>query len=147
MGVWSFAIENAPCEGFPAGDELDLVEQQRDLSVIPELRVEPVVGFQKEGEIRSVHPGEAIILEVDEDQGFAGCAGGKQVRHALGEEAGLAAAAHANYGQCLARNRRQPDLPARQARDLRNERIVELQAEGVVDFSFHEIAKSRFLSF
>ena len=45
--------------------------------------------------------------------------------------------AHADHRQGFSRNRRQADFPPREARDLRNERIVELLDEGGLNFSFH----------
>ena len=97
-----------------------------------------VVGLQQEREICHLHALKAVVLEIDEDEGFPGRPGGEQIRHALGEKASLATAPHANDRQGLARDGGQADFPAGEGWNRGNEGIVEFVLEGVPDFSFHE---------
>jgi len=113
----------------------------------PELRVALVVSFKEEREVRGIPSGEAIILEVHQNEGLTGCAGSKQVRQALGQEAGLATAAHADHRECLSWNCRQSDFPARKLGDCGNEGIVELLGKGGLNLSFQRGGSYPILSF
>jgi len=72
------------------------------------------VAFQQERQIRRIDPGQTVVLEIHQKQGLPWFAARQKTGHALGEETGLAAAAHANHRDRLSGNRRQTNLPAGQ---------------------------------
>lgn len=133
-----FGIENASGERFPTGNELDFVQQEGDSGLVAEFRVALEIGFQQERGIGGFDASEALVFEVEIDEGFTGFSGREEVGQALPEKTGFATAPHADHGERLARNLGEADLTSRQARDWRDEGIGRFFQKSRLDFSFHE---------
>ena len=92
---WS--VEQAADEGLPTGDELDLIEEERD-GLVGGLGEQTQVGVGNHVEIGGSQACQAFVLEVEVEETVRAATAGDQIGAALMEETGLPGPAHADDG-------------------------------------------------
>ena len=89
-------------------------------------RVEAVVLFHHEIEVAGGHAGKALVFEAEIQKPLPAGSLGQTIRQQLPEKRRLAGAPHADDGERLAWNGRQPHIPTRQRRRKGSQGIHDL---------------------
>ena len=117
------------CHGLPARHVLRFVEVQGDAAFRVEAREPAGVLRDQPAEVGDGETGEPLVLEQQQQLRFRPDAGPQARRAALRQKRGLAAAAYADDGERLARNGRQPHVPAREAPGAGGQGLVQLRPQ------------------
>ena len=102
------------------------------------MRKPPDVLVEEPAEVGDGEAGQTLVLEQKQQLGFRRGAGTQAHVTALQQERGLPAAAHADDGERLAGDRRQPHVPARQVPGRGRQRFVELEPHGVARYRHYQ---------
>jgi len=126
-------IDDPAGDGLPAGDELDLVEEQgrsRAVANAGDL-AEPLLDHP--AQVGGGHAVQALVLQVEVQQRLAWRASGQALSKALPQERRLAAAAHADHGVRLPCDLREADIALGQRRDGHRQGVGDALAEDCLD--------------
>lgn len=87
-------VQQPAREGFPAGHDLDFVQQEHRAALVPPFRVEAVVFLHDEVQVGGRHAGQALVFEAEVQQTFPIDALRQSIRQDLPQQRGLAGATH-----------------------------------------------------
>jgi len=133
-----FAVQQAAGKAFPPRNTLDFVKKEGCAPPVAPFRVQTVVLLHHQIEVAGSHAGETFIFEAEIQQPFPVSSPENTIRQHLPEKRRLACAPHADNGDRLAGNGRQPHIPMRQRRWTGGQGVDNLLPDDLAEVAFHE---------